>query len=163
MNIAYTGKYLMRYTTSLSVADEFSSNLGASGNEQSTTTPPTFAAINSEKGQIEFEVVLNRVAPTFLTVYPVFELAVDDYVGMLVRDSAAITFQAPPGSGGLSIGTAAGSLSSPGSLRLVQNRPYFYSFSGSEYVTKSILEEMQNFDSETLLIKKLYQNESKLA
>lgn len=108
VDISYTGKYLMRYTTTASTADEFSTNMGTLGNEFSTSTPPTFAAINSAAGQIEFEVVMNakQTTPiTFLTVYPVFELTVDDYVKMIVRDSVTITFRQ---SNGLTMGTATG-------------------------------------------------------
>ena len=103
VNFAYTGKYLIRYTTS--TGELYSSNLGSVGNEQSTSLLPTFAEITSGDGFIEFEIVLNRATPSFLTVYPVFELTVDDYVKMIVRDSVAISFQ--KGSG-LNMGTAVG-------------------------------------------------------
>lgn len=106
--MTYTGKYLIRYTTATSTEDLFSSNLASFGNEQTTSLLPTFAAINSLPGSIEFEVVLNRITPTFLTVYPIFELTVDDYVKMVVRDSVAIAFQQPSG---INIGTATGRIS----------------------------------------------------
>lgn len=89
----YTGKYYLRYIDGTGALDLSNSNIGVFSSQQSNTTLPTLAEIDSADGQIEFEVVLKEVTPLFLAAYPIFRLTVDDYISMVVEDSVGITFQ----------------------------------------------------------------------
>lgn len=89
----YTGKYYLRYIDGTGTLDLSNSNIGVLSSQQSNTILPTLAEIDSADGQIEFEVVLNKVTPLFLAAYPIFRLTVDDYISMVVEDSVGITFQ----------------------------------------------------------------------